>query len=317
MAPQPCVLPPPLQLGDRIRIIAPSGCLREVAPSGLREIDALHRSIDIWERRGYRIELAAGWDGREGYLAGTDAARRQQLAAALGDRDCRAIVCARGGYGAMRLLEGWHRPAIATQNPPKWLVGFSDITALLWNAASLGAFGVHGPVMTSFCAEPERSRDRLFTLLEKHALPPLQGKGWGGGTAAGRLLPGNLSVATHLLGTPHLPDFEGAILAFEDLSEAPYRIDRFLTQWRASGALQKVVGIALGRFSHCRVPAGVPSWTVEEVLRDRLQDLNLPIVSDLPFGHAGENAALPVGTAARIDGNAGALSCSFASHFPV
>ena len=85
------------------------------------------------------------------------------------------------------------------------------------------------------------------------------------------------------------------ILALEDVAEAPYRIDRMLTQWRMSGAFQGVVGIVLGRFSRCEPPKDVPSWTVEEVLRDRLSDLGIPIVSDLPFGHEGVNAALPVG----------------------
>jgi muramoyltetrapeptide carboxypeptidase len=101
---------------------------------------------------------------------------------------------------------------------------------------------------------------------------------------------------------------DGIILALEDVTEAPYRIDRMLTQWRMSGAFKGIRGIALGRFSRCYAPEDIPSWTVEEVLRDRLSDLGIPIVSDLPFGHEGVNAALPVGQPVQLDADQGILS---------
>jgi muramoyltetrapeptide carboxypeptidase len=99
----------------------------------------------------------------------------------------------------------------------------------------------------------------------------------------------------------------GAILAFEDVTEAPYRLDRLLTHWRMMGQLAKVGGIALGRFSRCEPSPGGPSFSVAEVLRDRLGDLGIPVVSDLPFGHDGDNAALPVGAIAHLDGDTGSL----------
>ena len=120
-------------------------------------------------------------------------------------------------------------------------------------------------------------------------------------------MPANLTVATHLLGTSVEPNLTDVILAFEDVSEAPYRIDRMLTQWRMNGKLNGVRGIALGRFSQCDPPNHIPSLTVTEVLRDRLGNLGIPIVSDLPFGHDGTNAALPVGISARLDGEQGKL----------
>ena len=125
---------------------------------------------------------------------------------------------------------------------------------------------------------------------------------------AARCCQGNLTVATHLLGTSLQPDLTDVILAFEDVAEVPYRIDRMLTQWRLCGAFSKVRGIALGRFSRCQAPAGIPSFTVEEVLRDRLGDLGIPVVSGLPFGHDGANAVLPVGVSAQLDGDQGTLS---------
>jgi muramoyltetrapeptide carboxypeptidase len=291
-----CHCPAPLQPGDTLHVVAPSGALRELT--------AFEAGVQVWETRGYRVKLSPGFDARWGYLAGPDAHRRQQLLTALQDPDCRGILCARGGFGGTRLLEDWHWPAVE----PKWLIGFSDITSLLWSLTRQGIAGVHGPLLTTLTQEPAWSQQRLFDWVTGQSIPPLPGQGWGGGTATGRLFPANLTVATHLLGTPHEPDLTGAILAIEDVTEAPYRLDRLLTHWRMLGKLQGIQGIAIGRFSRCDPPPEVPSFTVEEVLRDRLGDLGLPMVADLPFGHDGVNAILPVGLPATLDGDKGTLT---------
>ncbi len=308
-----CQPPPPLKPGDLLRVIVPSGALRE--------FEAFQQGIAVWRSRGYKVELPSNWDAKDGYLAGSDSERRRQLAEAWNDPECKGILSARGGYGSTRLLEDWtwelqeqtalpYHSELRTQNSglPKWLIGFSDITNLLWSLSHIGISGVHAPVLTTIAAEPEWSIERLFNWVEKHTLDPLQGNGWGGGKARGILLPGNLTVATHLLGTAIMPPLEGVILALEDVTEAPYRIDRQLTQWRMSGAFKGVKGIALGRFSRCEAPSGIPSWKIEEVLRDRLSGLGIPVVSNLPFGHDGVNAALPVGVFAELDGDRGCLS---------
>lgn len=292
---KPCCLPPALQPGDRLYVIAPSGTLRETS--------AFQAGVELWRSQGYELILAAGYGDRWGYLAGSDAQRRQQLFTALTDPTCRGILCARGGYGGARLLENWQWPT----HDPKWLIGFSDITALLWSLANRGISGVHGPLLTTLAAEPSASRDRLWQWVTGQSMPPLTGQTWVGGVATGLLLPANLTVATHLLGTAHQPDLDGVILAIEDVSEAPYRIDRMLTQWRMMGLLQQLSGIAVGRFSQCDPPPNIPSFTVETVLRDRLCDLGIPVVGGLSFGHDGENAALPVGVPARLDGDRGEL----------
>lgn len=291
-----CTPPLPLQPGDLLRVIAPSGALREV--------EAFQRGIEVWRSHGFRVESPPGVDRRWGYLAGTDDDRRAQLEAAWKDPDCRGILCARGGYGGARLLEDWRWPEVEA----KWLIGFSDITSLLWGLAQQGISAVHAPVLTTLGDEPAWSIQRLMDWVQGRSLAPIKGVGWNGGQVYGLLLPGNLTVATHLLGTALQPDLEGVILAIEDVKEAPYRIDRMLTQWRMSGLLHRVKGIALGRFSQCLPPENVPSFTIEGVLRDRLADLAIPIVSDLPFGHDGVNAALPVGVPAFLDADAGTLS---------
>ncbi len=304
-------LPPPLKPGETLVAIAPSGAIRD-----LREVE---KGIAIWRDRGYKVKLAPNYNSRCGYLAGSDDRRRQDLALAWQDPQCKAILCVRGGYGSARLLEDWEwerrergRGGEGEQREnllhPKWIIGFSDITALLWSLVKVGISGIHGPVLTTLAKEPEWSIERLFDCVEGRPLSPLVGKGWGGGKTRGILLPANLTVATHLLDTPIQPCLDGVILAIEEVGEVPYRIDRLLTQWRMSGALKGLVGIALGRFSRCGEFPDISNWTVEEVLRDRLGDLNIPIVSDLPFGHDGANAALPVGQIAHLDGDKGVLT---------
>ena len=286
-----------LKPGDLLQVISPSGCLRE--------LDAFKKGVEIWRSRGYEIELAPGYDEQWGYLAGKDESRRRQLTTSINNQNIRGILCSRGGYGATRLLENWQWPTIST---PKWLIGFSDITALLWTFSKKDFPCVHGPLLTTLATEPEWSIQRLFDLVEGRPLEPLKGNGWGGGQARGYLMPANLTVATHLLGTKYQPDLSGTILALEDTNEVPYRIDRMLTHWRMAGILSQVKGIALGRFSKCS-PGRIThtEFTVEEVLRDRLADLNIPVVSDLPFGHDSPNAALSVGVEAHLDGDEGIL----------
>ncbi|WP_044291239.1 LD-carboxypeptidase [Rivularia sp. PCC 7116] len=308
--PDNLLIPQSLQPGDLLRVIAPSGALRE--------FEALQHGVEIWRSRGYRVEVIPEIEDRWGYLAGNDKNRRNHLAAAWQDPECRGILCARGGFGTTRILEEWSwilqnqktpnaQYSIPHAHSAKWLIGFSDITALLWSLYKAGICGVHAPVMTTVAKEPAWSVQRLFDLVEGKPLESLTGKGWGGGTVRGRLLPANLTVATHLLGTPMQPELDGAILAIEDVGEAPYRIDRMLTQWRMSGALAKIAGVAIGSFTNCQAAKNIPSFTVEEVLRDRLEDLGIPVVSNLPFGHEAPNAALPVGVMATLDAERGVL----------
>lgn len=291
--------PSSLKSGDKISVIAPSGTLRA------KEFNDFQQGLEIWRKEGYNLKLASNYQAQEGYLAGNDSIRRQALKEAWEDVETKAIICVRGGYGSARLLENWQWKSLQS---PKWLIGFSDVTGLLWSLFKNKIASIHAPVLTTMIQESDLSKQRLFDLLQGKPLEALQGIGWGGEKVQGLLLPANLTVATHLLATPICPSFENVILALEDIQEAPYRIDRMLTQWRMMGVFKQVKGIALGRFSGCDAPQGVPSWTIKEVLQNRLGDLNLPIVSDLPFGHDGVNSALIVGSKVELDANKGTLS---------
>lgn len=288
-----------LQKGDTLLAIAPSGTLRE------KEVTKFAQGVEIWRQHGYNIVLEKNYSAQEGYLAGKDEIRRLALKEAWLNPEYKGIVCVRGGYGGARLLENWQWETIPH---PKWLIGFSDVTSLLWSLYDQEIVSVHGAVLTTMVEESETSLKRLFDYLEGKPLNALHGNGWGGGKAKGRLLVGNLTVATHLLGTKLCPNFDNVILALEDVQEAPYRLDRMLTQWRIMGIFERVKAILLGRFSGCNPPEHIPSWNVNEVLLDRLSDLNIPVISELPFGHDGVNMCLPVGELVEMDGDSGEVN---------
>jgi muramoyltetrapeptide carboxypeptidase len=303
-------LPPPLREGDRVRLVA--------ASSALESDERLRGGLHILRSWGLVVGEGAPLLGRRwGYLAGHDAERAADLAPA-GSEDPPAALfaCVRGGWGAARLLPEPGQPAPAWLDPcpaPQWLLGFSDVTSLLWARWARGwSGGIHGPLLTTLASEPTWSQNRLRDLLFGSGVAPLEGTGWVGGIGEGPLLAANLTVATHLLGTPHLPDLRGAIVVFEDVGEAPYRLERMLTHWRLSGVLGQLAGVGLGSFHGCVDPdradeSAEHRFSAEQVLRERTTDLGIPVVADLPVGHAPGNAALPVGVWARLDGNAGLL----------
>jgi muramoyltetrapeptide carboxypeptidase len=295
----PIQLPKPLGSGDHVAMVAASSCLE--GEEALARLDAGIAILESWGLAVERKPLR-----RWGYLAGNDQERSADLRPERpGEASAFSLLaCMRGGWGSARLLEG------PLAMGPNWLLGFSDVTSLLWSQVAQGHGGaIHGPLLTSLAAEPAWSQQRLQSLLFGQPLADLTGEGWCRGLAEGPLLVGNLTVATHLLGTPHLPDLEGAILILEDVGEAPYRIERMLTHWRLGGALQRLAGIGLGSFNGCDDPtrAERSSFSLEEVLRERTADLGIPVVAGLPIGHGDCNAALPLGVRAQLDGTGGRL----------
>jgi muramoyltetrapeptide carboxypeptidase len=296
MAGATCRRPPALSAGDRVAVIAPASSFdRESFEAGLAVIAAR-----------YEARYQPSIFERHRYLAGADSRRLHELTAALTDPAVKAVFCARGGYGAMRLL-GELR---ALGNfPAKPLVGFSDITALhLW-LQSLGSTSIHGPVLTQLGHLPQATHARLFALLEstQPAAALLAGHTLVPGVAEGPLLGGNLSVVTRLLGTPYLPSLDGAILLLEDRGERPYRLDRMWTHLALAGVFARVRGIALGDFSGCEEPAA--PYSSADVLRDLAAATGLPCAAGFPVGHGDLNEPVPLGTRVRLD--AGARSLTF------
>jgi len=288
--------PPALHRGDRVAVVAPaSGFDRASFDAGLTLIG---------ER--YRPSHGPGLFERHRYLAGDDARRLAELTAALADPQVRGLFCARGGYGATRLLR--HLAAQPPPGPPKPLVGFSDITALhLWLQAH-GRVSIHGPVLTQLPRLAEATRLRLFELLESDApAPALRGSDcYVGGVAEGPLLGGNLSVLSRVLATRCMPDLEGAVLLLEDQGERPYRLDRMWTHLDLAGVFARVRGIVLGTFTACEEPGAAYSST--EVLRELAQATGLPCAAGFPIGHGTVNEPVPLGVRVRLDADAVSLT---------
>ena len=216
---------------------------------------------------------------------------------------------ARGGYGLLRLLPFLDPARLARR--PRPVVGFSDGTALLAVATRAGLAAIHGPVVTQLPGLSSDDQAVLFQRLEKPGPAVLldELEEVVPGRARGPLIGGNLEVFSRLVGTPYLPDVNGAILFFEDLGERPYRIDRLITHLDLAGVFGAAAGVVLGDFSSCREPEATraSSPTAEEVLAERLGRLPIPVAVGGAFGHGTRNRALVTGALAELDTRAGTL----------
>jgi muramoyltetrapeptide carboxypeptidase len=287
--------PTALRPGDAVAVAAPAGPFdRPGFEAGLAVLAAR-----------YRVLLGEGIFARARYLAGDDGRRLDELAAALTDDGVRAVFAARGGYGAMRLLSRL-APKLAGLRP-RPVVGFSDITALHAVLQAAGWVSIHGPVVTQLGGQPPEVAERLFRLLESpgEPAPSLSGVSLVGGVAEGPLVGGNLSLLTRLLGTPHLPPLDGAVLLLEDVGERPYRLDRMWTHLALAGVFDRVRGLALGEFTDCEEPGG--DHGPAEVLAELAAETGLPCVGGLPIGHGPVNQPVPLGARVRLDAGAGRL----------
>jgi len=280
-----------------------------IAPAGPFDTARFERGLAVLrDRLGLRPRFREDVAARARYLAGPDPRRAAEWLEAVQDEEASAIFCARGGYGAMRILPTIDpRPLLAR---PKLFMGFSDVTAIHAILNRSGLCTVHGPGVAQLALLPEEALDHLRSLLfgeaprPKGDVLPEPGAGLAGtetvraGRATGPLLGGNLTLLSHLVGTPYLPSFDGAILFIEDVGEAPYRLDRNLTQLRLAGLLERVVGVAVGQVTRCDDVEADGSGL--DVVREAVLDLGVPVVAGLPSGHEDSNFALPLGSRATL-----------------
>ncbi len=307
------IRPRRLSPGDTLGIVAPAS-----APPDPVSID---RAVAVLEGLGFRTRLAPRVRQRRGYLAGTDRERASDLMRMFTDRRVQAILCVRGGYGTARLLPLLDYRVI--REHAKILVGYSDISSLhcaLFTQARMISF--HGPMLNSDFIQPKMPKFTLQSFLRtltQAAAPGGISQGYRRstvkvlrrGVAHGQLMGGNLSLLCTTIGTPWQPPFPGRILFLEDVGESPYRFDRMFTHLLNCGLLQQVAGVAIGLNADCEDPqAGRTKeyrQTLEDVLKERLVGLKVPVITGLPFGHSPHNATLPVGVSATLDGNRGEL----------
>ena len=292
-----------------------------VAPAGpLLERDDLHRAAALCRALDYEPALGAHAGARHGYLAGTDADRLADLNAAIADPAIDAIWCIRGGYGMTRILDQVELGPLVGR--PKAIIGYSDITALLLAAhGQAGLVTFHGP--TARAAMPAFSRWHFERVL---ATPDPAGRlgrlpdppgvllprdnriiTLRGGIAEGPLVGGNLTLLQCLVGSRHFPDLDGAILFLEDVGEDLYRVDRMLAHLRTVGALDRLAGVAIGRFTQLQRHMSDGAFGFDEVLATYFEPLGIPVAAGFPIGHIDDQWTLPIGTRARLDAEAGEI----------
>ena len=290
------IRPPRLRPGDTIGVVAPAGPFeRKLFSQGLSTLEAM----------GFQIRVPKEIFEKTGYLAGDDAHRAQLVNRLFKDPAIHAIVCARGGFGSLRILPRLDFDAI--RENPKIFMGFSDITALLTAITTLGGLvSFHGPVVTTLANALKNTRDALSAAILSDA--PLQVQSANGvviraGRAQGPVIGGNLTTLCHLLGTPFEARFKNHILLLEDRGEALYRIDRMLFQMKLAGCFEGIAGLVLGSFEGCG-----SLDDVFQVFEEHFKDIPVPILAGFDVGHGEQNLTIPIGLDATLDADRHMLS---------
>ena len=279
------------------------GTIALIAPAGPAELDA-EKAAQWVRNRGYNLRIFPGVFERDGYLAGSDDTRLNDLHAAFADPDIDAIFCLRGGYGTPRLLDRLDFGLL--RDNPKPFVGYSDLTAVhLAISRYAGFVTFHGPMfkVDLLGDKQQPTESSLFSMLRgqlgagsvlAHPVAyPLTTIA--PGIACGRLLGGNLSMIAAVMGTAFEIDAEGIILLIEDVNEPIYRIDRLLTHLRLAGKLAQVAGVLVGDV------AGVDKVALDRLLKQTFEPLCIPVLAGWRSGHCDPNLTLPMGALVRLD----------------
>ena len=277
--------------------LKPGNTLGICAPSARFDTQKLNMGIQILEELGFKVKVPEEIFKKKRYLAGDDVVRANVINRLFSDPDIDGIICARGGFGAIRILDhlNWN---IIKENP-KPFIGFSDNTAIL--LAIIGETGnlvVHGPTVVSLADAQQQTIDSFYKILtgrfDKIDMP--DGRIIKSGKCKGVLKGGNLATISHLLGTKFQPDFKDCVLFFEDIGEPAYKIDRMLTQMKMAGLFEGIQGVITGSFENCD-----HNEYLEEILVEIYEEYNIPVLSGLDSGHGKINLSLCMGTHIQMD----------------
>ena len=301
----------------KLRAVRPGATLGFIGPAGAGFIPGrLESAVETARQMGYRVLLGDSCFASYGYLSGADRLRAADINAMFAHDDVDAIVCVRGGYGTPRILDMLDYDL--ARKHPKLLMGYSDITGLqLAYHKQCALPTLHCPMPTTEWALPafdpyskKSLIDGMTAMYEGYVIqnpPGCPTHPIHPGVARGILMGGNLSLVTALMGTRYAPDFAGKIILLEDVDEAPYRLDRMLTQLRLSGAFSACSGIVLGTFTNCLAKHPERSLTTAEVFSDLLPD-GKPVLWGFQFGHSLPSLSIPLGIMAELDAENGTLT---------
>ena len=281
--------PPPIKPGGKIRIVSPAG---KVAEKYVLPV------VEWLTRQGYKVELGKHVFDTHFQFAGTDAERLEDLQTALDDPETAAIICSRGGYGTVRIIDKIDFSGFRKHS--KWLVGFSDITILHAAINKLGIATIHGAMPRFFFDDNGQSNENLDSLMQllkgNHAEYNIeaQPENRPGSCTAG-IVGGNLSIMVSLLGTKYEIDTRGKILFIEDIDEYLYHTDRMMHQLKMAGKLDKLAGLVVGDFTDVKDNESPFGKTVHEIIGETVADYNYPVCFGFPAGHDKRNLALAFG----------------------
>ena len=294
--PGPVVIPPFLKKGDRIGITSPAGFIREE-----EILPAVERLLD-W---GFEVRVGDSIGRRDATFGGTDEERAADMQAMLNDPNIKAILCARGGYGVGRILDRLDYAGL--KKHPKWIIGFSDITALHLDVfARCRIASLHSKMCNSF-PDDWQSADPLVQSTILSIRDALTGSPMNydvvphpmnrTGQASGLLIGGNLSVIQHCMGTPSEPDTRGRILFLEDVGEYRYSLDRMLTTLQRAGKFRHLSGLIVGGFTRLKTesPGDEFGKEVVDMILEKVAGSTYPVCFDFPVGHQRNNLALKCG----------------------
>jgi muramoyltetrapeptide carboxypeptidase len=294
--------PNALKPGDTISIVSPASPLTP---------ETTERGIRLLEDQGYRVKLYPSTYQANGYLAGSDLERANDLTTAFLDPETQAVYCSRGGYGTSRLMPHLNLDALASTN--KLFIGFSDVTILHAALNRRGLPTLHAPMAITFSPDRASWVYESFTnaLKGEDPIPNSAPKGncVTPGMATGIVVGGCLVLICDLIGTPEQLDMTGKLVLIEDVDEAPHRVDAMLTHLLNSNSIQQAAGIVIGEMTRTDEKAdkaiGAMPW--RQIVQDRLGDLGIPCIVDFPCGHAAQMLSLPLGIKAQLDATSGTI----------
>jgi len=286
------IIPPYLQPGDEVAILS---------PASFPPTENWKQGVEVLESWGLRVRMAPNYLSRHFGLGGTDAERLSDLQQMIDDPSIKAIFPIRGGYGVSRLLDSLDFTGFVSS--PKWVVGFSDITALLCELDSIGYASIHGPMPHNFCQKGgESALQNLYTALFEgvfsvaapaHPLNRL-------GEASAEIIGGNLSLLSHLVGSRSFASTDGKILFIEEIGERLYHVDRMLVQLKRAGLFQNLAGLLIGGFTDCNEASLSIGKTAYELVAEHTSGTSYPIAFDFPAGHISNNQPLIFGVKSKF-----------------